>query len=449
MPKDIEDLRRPLGWIIPALILANAPLAVMAIWTRDFGAVASLAVALIVAEAAVMAWFARRVLALLERDQRDRQAAAATRAAAEAAAAELVTREAENRAAGQEQVELQQAVQDQRQVIEALRPVLQQLASGDLNLRLEQSFPPDYENLRRDFNAAAENLREAWRSSVDGAATIRADANQLVVDTDAILRRSGRQARSFGEAFASLGEIATAIKHAADEAPLVRQAVAAARADAESCRRVVRRGVEAMSAVERMLRQAAQLVAVVDEIAFQINLLSLNAGIEAARVGDAGRDFAAIAAEVRALAQRSTEAAEDIQRMLAAAGSEARGGEVLVAEPGRINDRILGQLSEIQRAIEAAASGGQAHAAGLSQIEIALGQVGQWARQNQSELESSAGMARRLVVRSEDLAKQALSFTLGEGGDARAGRSQAVHERPRPARPNLRIVRREEPPKDR
>jgi len=439
VPRNFEAHRREVGGAILALILANATLALVAIRTHHLGAVALVCIVLIVGEAAVLAWFAQRLVALL----RDRQDAVSVQSGAEVALAESeAKRQAESQAAGEERAQLQQVAQDQRRVIEALGQGIQRLASSDLNLQLDQSFPPEHEYLRRDFNMAVEKLREAWRWTVDGAAIIRADANQLVADLDAILRRSALAGRSFGEASISLDEIAAAIKEEGEEAALARRTVAATKADAESSRRVVRRATEALSSIERMLGQIGQITAVIDEIAFQTNLLALNAGIEAAHAGEAGHGFASIAGKVRALAQRSTEAAEDIQRMVSASGSDVRGGAVLVAESGRIVERMLTQIAEIQRAIETMASGAQAHTAGLS--HIARAQASQWTQQNQAELESSAGMARRLVLRSEDLARQALNFTLGEAGNDRLGRPEAAPGRPRPARPNLRIVRRDE-----
>jgi methyl-accepting chemotaxis protein len=203
-----------------------------------------------------------------------------------------------------------------------------------------------------------------------------------------------------------------------------------------------------MGGTERTLRQIVQIIAVMDEIAFQTNLLALNAGVEAARAGEAGRGFAIVAAEVRGLAQRSSEAAASIKTMISASGDEATSGAELLAETGRLVERTLRQITDTQRTIDAMASGVQTRAAELSQLEIALGQAGQRAQQNEADIESSAGIARRLVIRSEDLAKQALGFTIGEGGNARHIRADASHDRPRPARPALRIVGRDDLQKD-
>ncbi len=124
------------------------------------------------------------------------------------------------------------------------------------------------------------------------------------------------------------------MKKSAEGATHARQVVAAADEDAKKSAVVVRQAVEAMDAIAKSAQQISQIIGVIDEIAFQTNLLALNAGVEAARAGDAGRGFAVVASEVRALAQRSAEAAKEIKGLISASTAQVDHGVKLVAETG-------------------------------------------------------------------------------------------------------------------
>ncbi len=124
----------------------------------------------------------------------------------------------------------------------------------------------------------------------------------------------------------ALDEITTVVKKSADEAVHARQVVTAANEDAKKSAVVVRQAVEAMDAIAKSAGQIGQIIGVIDEIAFQTNLLALNAGVEAARAGDAGRGFAVVASEVRALAQRSAEAAKEIKGLISSSSVQVESG---------------------------------------------------------------------------------------------------------------------------
>ncbi len=130
-----------------------------------------------------------------------------------------------------------------------------------------------------------------------------------------------------------------------------REVVATAKADAEKSGEVVRKAVEAMGGIEKSSQQISQIIGVIDEIAFQTNLLALNAGVEAARAGDAGRGFAVVASEVRALAQRSAEAAKEIKGLISASTTQVGQGVSLVADTGKALERSSAQVAEINTSV--------------------------------------------------------------------------------------------------
>ena len=152
---------------------------------------------------------------------------------------------------------------------------------------------------------------------------------------------------------------------------------------------VVRQAVEAMSGIERSAREISQIIGVIDEIAFQTNLLALNAGVEAARAGDAGRGFAVVASEVRALAQRSAEAAKEIKGLISTSGQQVEQGVDFVGQTGEALSRIVAQVAEIDVIVGEIAASAQEQASGLDEVNIAVNQMDQVTQQNAAMVEES------------------------------------------------------------
>ena len=149
----------------------------------------------------------------------------------------------------------------------------------------------------------------------------------------------------------------------------------------------MRKTVEAMAGIEKSSQQISQIIGVIDEIAFQTNLLALNAGVEAARAGDAGRGFAVVASEVRALAQRSAEAAKEIKSLISASTGQVEHGVQLVAETGQSLERIITQVAQINRVVCDIAAGSQEQSTGLQQVNTAINQMDQVTQRNAAMVE--------------------------------------------------------------
>ena len=227
------------------------------------------------------------------------------------------------------------AAEEQAEVVRRLGAGLKDLAGGDLMARLGEGFAPAYAQIRDDFNEAIDRLRGAVLSVVESARAIRTGAQEISTASDDLARRTEQQAAGLEETTATLGEVTTAVKKSAEGASHARQVVASADNDAKQSAVVVREAVDAMNAIAKSSQKISQIIGVIDEIAFQTNLLALNAGVEAARAGDAGRGFAVVASEVRALAQRSAEAAKEIKGLISNSAGQVDKGVELVAETGR------------------------------------------------------------------------------------------------------------------
>ena len=214
------------------------------------------------------------------------------------------------------------AAETQTQAMSQLGDGLRRLAGGDLTSRLDQRFPTEFAKIRDDFNAAASKLMETVRAVVASTSAIHAGSHEISTSSDDLSRRTEQQAARLEEAAAALDEITATLKKSAEGAKQAAVEVASADGNAKKGAIVVKQAVEAMDAIAKSSAQIGQIIGVIDEIAFQTNLLALNAGVEAARAGDAGRGFAVVASEVRALAQRSAEAAKEIKSLISTSSSQ-------------------------------------------------------------------------------------------------------------------------------
>jgi methyl-accepting chemotaxis protein len=310
----------------------------------------------------------------------------------------------------------------QSAAMQALGLGLVRLAGGDLTAQLDAGFPAEFAKIKDDFNHAADKLTQAMRGVVDGAIAIRSGANQISSASDDLSKRTELQAAGLEETAAALGEITSTVKKTAEGASHARAVVAEARGDAEKSGEIVRQAVDAMGRIETSSVGIGQIIAVIDEIAFQTNLLALNAGVEAARAGEAGRGFAVVASEVRALAQRSAQAAKEIKTLIAAASSEVGAGVKLVAKTGESLARIVAKVAEINTIVGEIAASAQEQATGLQQVNVAVSQMDQTTQQNAAMAEEATAASRSLSQETGQLSGLVGQFQINsEGENASAG----------------------------
>jgi len=186
----------------------------------------------------------------------------------------------------------------------------------------------------------------------------------------------------------------------------------------------VGRAVGAMSGIQKSSEQIGQILGVIDEIAFQTNLLALNAGVEAARAGDAGRGFAVVAAEVRALAQRSADAARQIKEIIRLSAAQVAEGVNLVGETGKSLERIMAQVNDINAVMAELAIGAQEQATSLTQVNTAINDMDGVTQQNAAMVEQTTAASHTLRREAETLTQLIGQFQIGQA---------AMHE-PAPAR---------------
>jgi methyl-accepting chemotaxis protein len=277
-----------------------------------------------------------------------RRSAEDARARAAAAQEEVVLRQAEAEVAQRTAAEAERRESEQRRradreladVVRDLGTGLGALAEGDMTVRLDQPFPPAYDALRADFNRMVAQLSTAMADILGQTATIGTTADNLAAGAHSLARRTETQAASLEETTAAVGQLSAASDSANAAAQEAVAASGRAEASAGQSAAVVADAIRAMDGIKRSSEEIARITSVIDEIAFQTNLLALNAGIEAARAGTAGRGFAVVAMEVRALAQRSKDAASNISGLIARSATEIADGVSLVRRTGEALEEI-------------------------------------------------------------------------------------------------------------
>ncbi len=348
-------------------------------------------------------------------------------AAEQAEAAAQAEREAQQRAAEAERATL---AAQQEAVVTGLAGGLAALAKGDLTTTLETPFAPSYEGLRADFNATVSQLQTVIRRIVSNTQTIRLGTDEITQAADDLSRRTEQQAASLEETAAALDQVTATIRKTAESANVAQGVASTAKSDAEHSSQVVHDAVRAMGEIEASAQQISQIIGVIDEIAFQTNLLALNAGVEAARAGDAGRGFAVVASEVRALAQRSAEAAKEIKGLIQASTQQVGEGVKLVGETGESLGRIVQQFGQVHAAIAEIAASAKEQAVGLHEVNTAVNQMDQVTQQNAAMVEQSTAASHSLASETEELVRLTGQFQLGMQLDDPAPRKAAAPRRP-------------------
>lgn len=309
---------------------------------------------------------------------------------------------------------------EQSLVVEGLATGLAELSAGNLTHRISEPFPGVYENLRQNFNQSITKLQAAMRKIANSADGISSEAAGISSSADNLAMRTEQQAASLEQTAAALEQVTTTVRGTASASKEASQAVTVARTDAETAQSVMKQTLTAMSQIEASSGQIGNIISVMEEIAFQTNLLSLNAGVEAARAGDAGRGFAVVATEVRALAQRSAEASREIKELISNSSNHIEAGGRYVRQAGDALGHIAAKVVEINGLVENIAASAQEQSIALSEVNVAVNQMDQFTQQNAAMVEETTAASHSMNSEAQELARLISEFQV-EGGGTGAG----------------------------
>jgi methyl-accepting chemotaxis protein len=307
-----------------------------------------------------------------------------------------------------------------------VRPVLRAaraaaaMSAGDLTQPLDAGKAGEIHHLMRGLEEVRQRLAAVVGEIRDGTTHVAMNASQIARDNDALDQRTAVQARSVQQTLESLQQLTVAVQHNAQTATAANDLVRAASERADQGGRVMDEVVQTMGRIRRSSQDIREIIAVIDGIAFQTNILALNAAVEAARAGDQGRGFAVVATEVRALAQRCTDAARDIKALIGASVEKVDGGVRRVDETGRAMAEIVAAVREIAGLIDNihVATGEQSD--GIASVNGAIGEIDAATRENAHLVNELAPPVAAMQARSVSLMKGVAVFDLGarEHGNA-------------------------------
>ena len=312
--------------------------------------------------------------------------------------------------------------QERSTVVNSIGTAITFLKKGDLTHRISQDLPGEYAKLRDDFNEAVVQLCETMTVVAANASAIHSGIAAITTGATDLSERTEQQAAGLEETVAALDEITATVRRTSGSFSHARQVTAEAKSKAEQSHRVMQQAVEAMSGIETSSREIAQITGVIDQIAFQTNLLALNAGVEAARAGDAGRGFAVVASEVRALAQRSADAAKQIKGLIATSRVHVEHGVDFVAQTGDALAGIVTQVNELNVIVAEISASAQEQTAGLDQVNTAISQMDQVTQQNAALVSQSSQASKALAEEAGEMSRLVDRFNVGRTVDSLADR---------------------------
>ena len=329
---------------------------------------------------------------------------------------------------------LRETSAETERTVKILASALTKLADGDLAYRIEDRFAGHYEHLRQSYNEATAQLNELMTMISTSSMSVRTGSGEISSASGDLSQRTEQQAASLEETSAAISQLASVVRETATNAAQVNSAIVDTHRQASEGGKVVEKAVVAMGAIEKSSEEIAQIISVMDSIAFQTNLLALNAGVEAARAGDAGKGFAVVANEVRALAQRSADAAKDIKNLIINSSEQVRMGVQLVGETGSVLGNIVNRVGEITTLADTISNATENQASSLAQVNQAVNEMDKMTQQNAAMVEETTAAARSMAGEAERLSDIVSRFNVGHAA-ARSMPQASISYQPAPARP--------------
>ncbi|AOS10452.1 methyl-accepting chemotaxis protein [Xanthomonas oryzae] len=310
--------------------------------------------------------------------------------------------------------------------LQSLSGLLQSIAAGDLTARMSGDFHGVFAQMRDDANATATQLAEIVNGIKQSAVSIKGAASEIASGNQDLSQRTEQQAASLEETAASMEELTSTVKQNAENARQANQLAIGAASVASQGGEIVSKVVQTMSGIEASSKKIADIISVIDGIAFQTNILALNAAVEAARAGEQGRGFAVVASEVRTLAQRSSGAAKEIKELIDDSVQRVTDGSVLVHSAGTTMGEIVASVQRVTDIMGEISAASQEQSAGIEQVNQTVTQMDETTQQNAALVEEATAAARAMEEQAQQLTEAVALFRLSNDVQTLTGAAPAV-----------------------
>jgi methyl-accepting chemotaxis protein len=289
---------------------------------------------------------------------------------------------------------------------------LEAVARGDLTRPIRVESRDELGRLLSALCTTQDSLKDLVAEVIQGAQAVANTSAQIAQGSVDMSQRTEEQATTLEETAGSMEELTATVAQNAEHARQADVLASSASGVASKGRQVVSEMVRTMSDISESSRKIAEIIGVIDGIAFQTNILALNAAVEAARAGDQGRGFAVVAGEVRNLAQRSAEAAKEIKALIGGSVERVEAGTKLVDVAGHTMQEIVGSVSSVSSLISEIASASQEQSQGISQVTSAVSQMEQVVQQNAALVEEATAATESMKAQSAALLRSVLRFKI-------------------------------------
>ncbi|WP_313218251.1 methyl-accepting chemotaxis protein [Stenotrophomonas sp.] len=293
-----------------------------------------------------------------------------------------------------------------------LSQLLSAIAEGDLTARMHGDFQGVFATMRDDANATVAQLTQIVGQIQEAASSINLAAGEIATGNSDLSRRTEQQAANLEETAASMEELTSTVRQNAEHARQANQLAIGAHTVASQGGNVVGEVVTTMAAIQISSKKIAEIISVIDGIAFQTNILALNAAVEAARAGEQGRGFAVVASEVRTLAQRSAGAAKEIKGLIDDSVGKVAEGSQLVNQAGATMGEIVASVQRVTDIMAEISAASQEQSAGIDQVNQTVVQMDETTQQNAALVEEATAAARAMEEQATQLADAVAIFRL-------------------------------------
>lgn len=303
--------------------------------------------------------------------------------------------------------------------LKELSEVLNAIAAGDLTGHISAEYNGVFGDLKDGMNTTVHRLKDVVQRIKDATEAINTAAKEIAAGNQDLSGRTEEQASSLEETASSMEELTSTVRHNADNAVQANQLASNAQQVAVKGGEVVAQVVETMSSIHQASNRIADIIGVIDGIAFQTNILALNAAVEAARAGEQGRGFAVVASEVRNLAQRSAAAAKEIKGLISDSVGRVETGNRLADQAGKTMSEVVSSIRQVAKIMTDISEASREQSAGIEQVSLAVSQMDEVTQQNAALVEEAAAAAESLEEQAHQLAESVSIFRLDEVATAR------------------------------